>query len=99
MITISEENKDNNKDIKYFSYLTTKVNGENFQVSYNKKYSCWIIASKNVSMALKKKEDIEFYKDIKNFSEHTDEDKLEEILNEKEKKEKERKERNNNKSF
>ena len=99
MITISEENKDNNKDIKYFAYLTTKVNGENFQVSYNKKYSCWILASKNVSMALKNKEDIEFYKDIKNFSNHNDEDKPEEILNEKEKKEKDRKERNNNKKI
>jgi hypothetical protein len=46
----------NEKNVKYFVYLTTKVNGENFQVSYNSKYDCWVIASKNVSIAIRNKE-------------------------------------------
>ena len=66
MIKISDENE-NNKNIKYYAYLTTKVNGENFQVSYNTEYQCWIIASKNVSIAVKKKSDIDFYKNGNNF--------------------------------
>ena len=66
MIKISNENE-NNKNIKYYAYLTTKVNGENFQVSYNKEYQCWVIASKNVSIAVKKKSDIDFYKNGNNF--------------------------------
>ena len=66
MIKISNENE-NNKNIKYYAYLTTKVNGENFQVSYNTEYQCWIIASKNVSIAVKKKSDIDFYKNGNNF--------------------------------
>ena len=66
MIKISNENE-NNKNIKYYAYLTTKVNGENFQVSYNTEYQCWVIASKNVSIAVKKKSDIDFYKNGNNF--------------------------------
>ena len=66
MIKISNENE-NNKNVKYYAYLTTKVNGENFQVSYNSKYQCWVIASKNVSIAVKKKADINFYKNYNNF--------------------------------
>ena len=66
MIKISNENE-NNKNVKYYAYLTTKVNGENFQVSYNAQYQCWVIASKNVSIAVKKKEDINFYKNYVNF--------------------------------
>ena len=49
------------------SFWTTKVNGENFQVSYNTKYNYWVIASKNVSLALRNKEDIEFYKNENNL--------------------------------
>ena len=81
--------KENKENVKYLAYLTTKVNGENFQVSYNKKYSCWIIASKNVSLAIKNKDDINFYKDFNNFKEYIEENKKEEkeeILDEKEKK-------------
>ena len=66
MIKISNENE-NNKNIKYYAYLTTKVNGENFQVSYNTEYQCWVIASKNVSIAVKEKSDIDFYKNGNNF--------------------------------
>ena len=56
-----------NENYRYFAYLTTKVNGENCQVSYSKKYQCWIIASKNVSLAIKNKNDLEFYKNVENF--------------------------------
>ena len=66
MIKISNENE-NNKNVKYYAYLTTKVNGENFQVSYNTEYQCWVIASKNVSIAVKEKSDIDFYKNGNNF--------------------------------
>jgi len=87
MIKISEKNKEN---VKYLAYLTTKVNGENFQVSYNKKYSCWIIASKNVSMAIKNNDDINFYKDFNNFKDYIEvkgeKEEKEEFLDEKEKK-------------
>ena len=61
------ENHKNKENLKFYAYLTTKVNGENFQVSYNTKYDCWIIASKNVSLAIRNKEDLEFYKNENNF--------------------------------
>ena len=83
MIKISNENE-NNKNVKYFAYLTTKVNGENFQVSYNSKYQCWVIASKNVSIAVKKRADINFYKNADNFLSHMESEEKEEkkeILN------------------
>ena len=90
MIKISKENKENTK---YLAYLTTKVNGENFQVSYNSKYSCWVIASKNVSMAVKNKEDINFYKTLKNFENYMNINEKQEFLDAKEKKKKEKKEK------
>ena len=90
MIKISKENKENTK---YLAYLTTKVNGENFQVSYNTKYSCWVIASKNVSMAVRNKEDINFYKNLKNFENYIKDDKKQEFMDEKEKKKQEKKEK------
>ena len=62
MINISKENKENTK---YLAYLTTKVSNENFQVPYNTKYSCWVIASTNASMTVRKKEDINFYRNLK----------------------------------
>ena len=92
LIKISEENKDNN-NIKFLAYLTTKVNGENFQVSYNTKYSCWVIASKNVSMAVRNKEDINFYKNADNFSNYINKNENEELLTQNEKKEKEKKDK------
>lgn len=52
------------KDEKLYAYYTEKENGENFQVSYNSKYQAWIVASKNVSVLLRSKEDIQFYKNI-----------------------------------
>ena len=42
-------------------YLTEKANGENFQVSYNKKYSCFIVGSKNVTIAIRNEDDIKWY--------------------------------------
>ena len=90
MINISKENKENTK---YLAYLTTKVNGENFQVSYNTKYSCWVIASKNVSMAVRNKDDINFYKNLKNFFNYMKDDQKKDFMDEKEKKKKEKKEK------
>ena len=90
MINISKEKKENTK---YLAYLTTKVNGENFQVSYNTKYSCWVIASKNVSMAVRNKDDINFYKNLKNFVNYMKDDQKKDFMDEKEKKKKEKKEK------
>ena len=92
IIEINEKEKNN---AKYLAYLTTKVNGENFQVSYNKKYDCWIIASKNVSIVIRNKDDIDFYKNENNFKEYLREENTPEtkILTEKEKKMKEKKEK------
>ena len=90
MINISKENKEN---IKYLAYLTTKVNGENFQVSYNTKYSCWVIASKNVSMSVRNKDDINFYKNLKNFVNYMKDEQKKDFMDEKEKKKKEKKEK------
>ena len=47
-------------------YLTEKANGENFQVSYNNEFQCWIIGSKNVTLAAKDINDLEYYKKIPN---------------------------------
>ena len=96
----------NKENLKFYAYLTTKVNGENFQVSYNTKYDCWIIASKNVSLAIRNKEDIEFYKNENNFKGYFEDDtssgnkimsekekKIQEKKNKKEEKKKKKKER------
>ena len=48
-------------------YLTEKANGENFQVSFNPAYNCWIIGSKTVTIACRDVKDIEFYKNQENF--------------------------------
>mmetsp|Transcript_11344 Transcript_11344/g.9751 ORF Transcript_11344/g.9751 Transcript_11344/m.9751 type:complete len:232 (-) Transcript_11344:2001-2696(-) len=42
-------------------YKTEKANGENAQVSYNPDYDAWIVASKNVSILVRKREDIADY--------------------------------------
>jgi hypothetical protein len=91
IIEINEEKKKEN--LKFFAYLTTKVNGENFQLSYNTKYNCWVIASKNVSLAIRNKEDIEFYKNKNNFKEYLREENTPDahIIDEKEKRKKEKK--------
>ncbi len=47
-------------------YLTEKANGENFQVSYNNEFQCWIIGSKNVTLAAKDINDLEYYKKTPN---------------------------------
>ena len=90
-----KENEKINENVKFFAYLTTKVNGENFQVSYNKKYNCWVIASKNVSLALRNKEDIEFYKNENNFKDYLIEDNShqDKLLTDKDKKKMEKKEK------
>ena len=92
---ILEISKTQKNNIKYMAYLTTKVNGENFQVSYNTKYDCWVIASKNVSMVIRNKEDIEFYKNENNFKDYLLEENAPEnqIMTEKEKKMKEKKDK------
>ena len=91
IIEINEEKKKEN--LKFFAYLTTKVNGENFQLSYNTKYNCWVIASKNVSLAIRNKEDIEFYKNENNFKDYLREENTPDahIIDEKEKRKKEKK--------
>ena len=67
-------NNDKNKlKLKFYVYLTTKVNGENFQVSYNKKLKAWIIGSKNVSILCRNVDDLEFYKNENNFKENSNE--------------------------
>ena len=48
-------------------YLTEKANGENFQVSFNPVFNCWIIGSKTVTIACRDEKDIEFYKNVNNF--------------------------------
>jgi len=42
-------------------YKTEKANGENAQVGYNPEYNSWVIASKNVSILARNKNDIEEY--------------------------------------
>lgn len=42
-------------------YKLIKANGENAQVSYVESLECWIIASKNVSLLAKSKDDLEIY--------------------------------------
>ena len=49
-------------------YLTEKANGENFQVSFNPAFNCWIIGSKTVTIACKDEKDIDFYKNQNNFT-------------------------------
>ena len=87
------ENEKNNENMNFFAYLTTKVNGENFQVSYNTKYNCWVIASKNVSLAIRNKEDIEFYKNENNFKNYLLEDNSQQdkLISDKDKKKMEKK--------
>ena len=92
LIEVSNREKDN-ENLKFLAYLTTKVNGENFQVSFNTKYDCWVIASKNVSLAVRNKEDIEFYKNGSNFESYIQDDFGIELIDEKEKKKKENKEK------
>ena len=89
------ENEKNNENMNFFAYLTTKVNGENFQVSYNTKYNCWVIASKNVSLAIRNKEDIEFYKNENNFKNYLLEDNSQQdkLISDKDKKKMEKKEK------
>ena len=42
-------------------YLTEKANGENCQITYCGAFQCWIISSKNVSIAVRNENDIEWY--------------------------------------
>ena len=48
-------------------YITEKANGENFQVSFNPMYNCWMIGSKTVTIACRDMKDIEFYSNQENF--------------------------------
>ena len=42
-------------------YFTEKANGENAQVSYVQEIDCWLVSSKNVSVAFKEEKDIDTY--------------------------------------
>ena len=42
-------------------YKTEKANGENAQIGYNEDYDAWVVASKNVSMLVRSKQDIDDY--------------------------------------
>ena len=48
-------------------YITEKANGENFQVSFNPMYNCWMIGSKTVTIACRDMKDIDFYSNQENF--------------------------------
>ena len=48
-------------------YVTEKANGENFQVSFNPIFNCWIIGSKTVTIACRDIKDIDFYNNSENF--------------------------------
>ena len=58
-------------NLPLIAYLTEKANGENFQVSYNTEFQCWIIGSKNVTLAAKDEKDLEFYKNKKGNDRYT----------------------------
>ena len=49
-----------------YLYYTEKANGENFQVSFNKEYNSFVVASKNVSILLRDENDLNFYKNQNN---------------------------------
>lgn len=42
-------------------YKTEKANGENAQIGYDENYDAWVVASKNVSMLIRNKQDIDDY--------------------------------------
>jgi hypothetical protein len=46
-------------------WKTSKANGENAQISYNSRISCWIIGSKNVSIAARSEEDLSLYTSLR----------------------------------
>ena len=48
-------------NLPLIAYLTEKANGENFQVSFNNEFQCWIIGSKNVSLAARDEKDLDYY--------------------------------------
>jgi len=47
---------------KVLVYKTEKANGENAQVSYSKRYDAWVVSSKNVSILVRSKDDVEEYR-------------------------------------
>jgi len=49
---------------KVLVYKTEKANGENAQISYNKRYDAWVVASKNVSILIRSKDDLEEYRKL-----------------------------------
>ena len=64
-------------------YITEKANGENFQVSFNTTYDCWIIGSKNVTIACRDEKDIEFYTNAHNLKRKNFTPLIEEFMSEK----------------
>ena len=42
-------------------YNTNKANGENLQISFNKDLVAWVIASKNVAILARTRDDIQLY--------------------------------------
>jgi hypothetical protein len=43
-------------------YITEKANGENLQIAYESIYNAWIVASKNVTIVVRDRNDLLFYK-------------------------------------
>ena len=64
-------------------YLTEKANGENFQVSFNPIYNCWIIGSKTVTIACRDINDIEFYNNQENYKSKNFKPKIKEFITQK----------------
>ena len=62
-------------------YITEKANGENFQVSFNPVYNCWIIGSKTVTIACRDVNDIEFYNNSENFNPKNFKPEINEFIN------------------
>ena len=56
---------ESNKKIKIYKMI--KANGENAQISYCNELSSWVICSKNVSMLVRNKDDLNFYQKNNRF--------------------------------
>lgn len=50
-----------NKGGQVYVYLSEKANGENAQIAYEPVVNAWIVASKNVTIVCRNKEDIKWY--------------------------------------
>lgn len=53
------------KGNKVLVYITEKANGENLQIAYESTNNAWIVASKNVTIIVRDRSDILFYRNLK----------------------------------